>query len=71
MGAGEGEGIAFSGNVSRKKMFIGIALGAVILAVVLGVAIGVPLSKRSSDNDELTDLERARQILEQYPLIDG
>ena len=53
-------------TVSKRKIFLALGLGAVVLAVVLGVAIGVPLSKRSTSN-----LDKARELLEKYPLIDG
>ncbi len=53
-------------QMSRKKILLCIGLGIVVLAIVLGVAIGVPLSKRST-----SDLDKAIDILENNPLIDG
>ncbi len=55
-----------SSTVNRKKKLLGIGIGIVVLAIVLGVAIGVPLSKRST-----SDLDKAIDILEKNPLIDG
>lgn len=58
---------AYTKNPGNKtKMIIGIALGIAVLALIIGLAVGIPLSKRSTSN-----LIKAREILEKYPLIDG
>ena len=52
---------------ARRMRYCIIGFGVVALsAVVLGVAIGVPLSKRST-----SDLDKAIEILESVPLVDG
>ena len=52
---------------NRKWLIVG-AVG-LVLAVVITVAVAVPLAKRAAGTE--TNLERARRVLKQYPLIDG
>lgn len=52
----------FFGN--RKQLFITVGILA-ILALVIGLVVGVPLATMK------TSLEKANDILDKYPLIDG
>ena len=53
-------------TVSSRKRIGLIAFGVVCFAVVIGLAIAIPLSKKSQSN-----LDKAKEILGQVPLIDG
>ena len=66
MAGGQEKGLlSFTDYGNHKKLLVTIALGCIVLAIVLGVAIGVPLSRSSSN------LDRAKEVLSRYPLIDG
>ncbi|XP_074645417.1 dipeptidase 1-like isoform X3 [Tubulanus polymorphus] len=62
-------------TVSKRKTYskgllLVAAVGTVLFALIVGLAVGIPLTKRSL-TQSLTPLQRARQLLQQTPLIDG
>lgn len=63
-----------SGGVCTKKRLAILAIfGIVVFAVVVGLAVGLSNSAKG-DNSEapLKDrVERAKGVLEKYPLVDG
>lgn len=47
-----------------------VIIGAVVV-VVLVIAIAVPCALLLGKKDELTSMERAQQLLDETPLVDG
>ena len=62
-----------TGMLSGNRKWVVLILSVAVLAVVIGVAVGVPLSKRAGSDAKPTAsfLERAKEILKRYPLVDG
>ncbi|KAK6166558.1 hypothetical protein SNE40_023215 [Patella caerulea] len=57
-----------SEGCNKNRLLIGGVIGFVVFAIVIGLAVGIPLSKRSTDEENLA---RAKRILNEVPLIDG
>ncbi|KAK6166560.1 hypothetical protein SNE40_023217 [Patella caerulea] len=57
-----------TGGCNKNRLLIGGVIGFVVFAIVIGLAVGIPLSKRSTDEENLA---RAKRILNEVPLIDG
>ena len=51
----------------QTKLFYGFVI-TVLIGVLIGLAVGIPLSKRDSPDE---NVQKAQNVLSQYPLIDG
>jgi len=56
--------------MSRKFIIIG-ALVVVVLVIVIAVPCALLLGKKDEPSKELTYIERAQQLLDETPLVDG
>ena len=56
-------------GVTRKSILVTCLIVGIL--AIIATAVAVPLSKKNDDDAAMTDLEKAKQILSESPLIDG
>ena len=56
--------------MNRKHLIIG-AVVVVVLVIVIAVPCALLLGKKDEPAKELSNMERAQQLLDETPLVDG